>query len=42
LKYARPVSVLFILISLSVFILLRLLAKEKPAVDSQQRREDAN
>ena len=41
LKYARPVSVLFILISLSVFILLRLLAKEKPAVDSQQRREDA-
>jgi len=41
LKYARPVSVLFILISLSVFILLRLLAKEKPAVDSPQRREDA-
>ncbi len=29
LKYARPVSVLFILISLSVFILLRSLAKEK-------------
>ncbi len=28
LKYARPVSVLFILISLSVFILLRYLAKE--------------
>ena len=30
LKYARPVSVLFILISLSVFILLRALSKEKP------------
>ena len=30
LKYARPVSVLFILISLAVFILLRALAKEKP------------
>jgi molybdate/tungstate transport system permease protein len=29
LKYARPVSVLFILISLSVFILLRWLAREK-------------
>ena len=29
LKYARPVSVLFILISLSVFILLRYLATEK-------------
>lgn len=29
LKYARPVSVLFILISLSVFIILRLLSKEK-------------
>jgi len=29
LKYARPVSVLFILISLSVFVLLRSLAKEK-------------
>lgn len=29
LKYARPVSVLFILISLSVFIILRSLAKEK-------------
>jgi len=29
LKYARPVSVLFILISLSVFIILRLLAKER-------------
>jgi molybdate/tungstate transport system permease protein len=42
LKYARPVSVLFILISLSVFILLRLLAKEKPSGDSPQRREDAN
>ena len=41
LKYARPVSVLFILISLSVFILLRLLAKEKPSGDSPQRREDA-
>jgi len=42
LKYARPVSVLFILISLTVFILLRLLAKEKPANISPQRREDAN
>jgi len=29
LKYARPVSVLFILISLTVFILLRWLAKER-------------
>ncbi|NVO19183.1 MAG: ABC transporter permease [Bacteroidetes bacterium] len=29
LKYARPVSVLFILITLAVFILLRALAKEK-------------
>lgn len=29
LKYARPVSVLFILISLAVFILLRMLAREK-------------
>jgi molybdate/tungstate transport system permease protein len=29
LKYARPVSVLFILISLSLFILLRLLSSEK-------------
>jgi molybdate/tungstate transport system permease protein len=29
LKYARPVSVLFILISLTVFIILRSLAKEK-------------
>jgi molybdate/tungstate transport system permease protein len=29
LKYARPVSVLFILITLSAFILLRALAKEK-------------
>jgi len=29
LKYARPVSVLFILISLTVFIFLRWLAKEK-------------
>ncbi len=29
LKYARPISVLFILISLAVFILLRMLAREK-------------
>ena len=29
LKYARPVAVLFILISLSLFIVLRMLAKEK-------------
>jgi molybdate/tungstate transport system permease protein len=29
LKYARPVSVLFILISLAVFIMLRWLAREK-------------
>jgi molybdate/tungstate transport system permease protein len=29
LKYARPVSVLFILISLAVFIILRMLSKEK-------------
>ena len=29
LKYARPVSVLFILVSLSVFIVLRFLAKER-------------
>lgn len=29
LKYARPVSVLFILISLSIFIILRWLAKER-------------
>ncbi|HOW31991.1 MAG TPA: ABC transporter permease, partial [Bacteroidales bacterium] len=29
LKYARPVSVLFILISLAVFILLRMLARNK-------------
>jgi molybdate/tungstate transport system permease protein len=28
LKYARPVSVLFILISLAVFIILRLLAQK--------------
>ena len=31
LKYARPVSVLFILISLAVFILLRMLSREKKA-----------
>jgi molybdate/tungstate transport system permease protein len=29
LKYARPVSVLFILVSLTLFIILRLLAKER-------------
>ncbi|HZX63263.1 MAG TPA: hypothetical protein VFE66_08625, partial [Bacteroidales bacterium] len=29
LKYARPVSVLFILISLSLFIILRMLSTEK-------------
>jgi molybdate/tungstate transport system permease protein len=29
LKYARPVSVLFILISLSLFIILRMLSNEK-------------
>lgn len=29
LKYARPVAILFILISLSVFIVLRLMAKER-------------
>jgi molybdate/tungstate transport system permease protein len=40
LKYARPVSVLFILISLSVFILLRLLAKEKLPGDSPKHAED--
>ena len=41
LKYARPVSVLFILISLSVFIILRWLAKERTLVNSPQRRKDA-
>ena len=41
LKYARPVSVLFILISLSVFILLRLLAKERTSNSSPQRHKDA-
>ncbi len=35
LKYARPVSVLFILISLGVFILLRWLAREK-SVESEK------
>ena len=30
LKYARPVAVLFILISLGLFILLRMLSREKP------------
>jgi molybdate/tungstate transport system permease protein len=29
LAYARPVAVLFILVSLAVFILLRLLTKDK-------------
>ena len=37
LKYARPVSVLFILISLSIFIVLRLLAKEKVIHPSQKQ-----
>jgi molybdate/tungstate transport system permease protein len=41
LKYARPVSVLFILISLSVFILLRLLAREKPTTDSSPKNKNA-
>jgi molybdate/tungstate transport system permease protein len=41
LKYARPVSVLFILISLSVFILLRMLAKERTINSSPQRHKDA-
>jgi molybdate/tungstate transport system permease protein len=41
LKYARPVSVLFILISLSVFILLRLLAKERNSDSLTQKRKDA-
>jgi molybdate/tungstate transport system permease protein len=41
LKYARPVSVLFILISLSVFILLRLLARER-GQDAQQNRKNSN
>lgn len=39
LKYARPVSVLFILISLLVFILLRLLAREKPTTDSSPKNK---
>ena len=34
LKYARPVAVLFILISLTVFIILRMLAKDR---DSQKQ-----
>jgi molybdate/tungstate transport system permease protein len=34
LKYARPVSVLFILISLTVFILLRFLAREKESSET--------
>lgn len=34
LKYARPVSVLFILISLAVFILLRLLSQDKKGNDT--------
>ena len=38
LKYARPVSVLFILISLAVFILLRFLAREKDSSESSQNR----
>ncbi len=37
LKYARPVSVLFILISLALFILLRWLAKEKNGEKGQNR-----
>jgi molybdate/tungstate transport system permease protein len=40
LKYARPVSVLFILISLTVFILLRFLAREKDSSVSIQRAKD--
>ena len=39
LKYARPVAVLFIFISLTVFILLRLLAKES-AGNSQNEHKD--
>jgi molybdate/tungstate transport system permease protein len=38
LKYARPVSVLFILISLTVFILLRFLASERGGSESSQNR----
>jgi len=34
LKYARPVSVLFILISLTVFILLRFLARDKEDLET--------
>lgn len=40
LKYARPVSVLFILVSLSVFILLRLLARERSTDVSPQKRKE--
>lgn len=37
LKYARPASVLFIAISLVVFIILRLLAKERTDADAESK-----
>jgi molybdate/tungstate transport system permease protein len=40
LKYARPVSVLFILISLSLFILLRMLSPENRVFTSGQKKKD--
>ncbi|MDP4280888.1 MAG: ABC transporter permease [Bacteroidota bacterium] len=40
LKYARPVSVLFILISLTVFILLRLLAKDRTLLTFSQKNKN--
>lgn len=42
LKYARPVSVLFILISLTVFILLRYLAREKDPAESLYNNKGKN
>ena len=41
LKYARPVSVLFILISLSLFIILRMLASEDSTIFSTRRHKNA-
>ena len=40
LKYARPVSVLFILISLSLFIALRMLSPENRIFNTRQKRKD--
>ena len=40
LKYARPVAVLFILISLSMFVVLRMLASENSSLFSSQKHKN--